>query len=129
MVCPSTKLIQTGNLTRTFRFIHVDASHVYSIVRQDIRTAKLLLKETGIVVFDDYRSIHTPGVAAAIWQEVSHGNLIPLCLTPQKMYATWDQMNVSLAKSLRAWAKKRGDFTTNTDMVCGRKLLRMKLNG
>ena len=53
VVCPSAKLIQAGNLTRTFRFIHIDASHVYSIVRQDIHIAKLLLKDKGIVVFDD----------------------------------------------------------------------------
>jgi len=126
VVCPSTKLIQIGSLTRTFRFIHIDGSHLYSIVRRDIHTAKLLLKNKGVVAFDDYRSIHTPGVAAAIWQEVFYGGLIPLCLTPQKMYATWDRTHLSLLKSLSAWAKKRGDFTTNTEMVCGRKLLRIQ---
>lgn len=129
VICPSTKLIQIGRLTRTFRFIHIDGSHLYSIVRQDICTAKLLLKDKGIVVFDDYRSIHTPGVAAAIWQEVFSGGLIPLCLTPQKMYATWDRTHLSLLKGLRAWAMKRGDISANTEMVCGRKLLRIQMKG
>jgi hypothetical protein len=128
LTCSSTTLLGAGRLSaRTFRFIHVDGSHLYSIVRQDIRTAQHLLRPRGIVAFDDYRSVHTPGVAAALWEEVTRGGLIPLCLTPQKMYATWDARNRHLLGKLKGWAQRQGVFHVDTDRVCGRALLRIRL--
>ncbi len=127
--CPSTELIRIGLLKRNFRFVHIDGSHLYSIVRQDLRTAKRLLLRNGIVAIDDYRSIHTPGVAAATWQEVTSGSLIPFCLTPQKMYATWDESNAAaFRKHLTIWAKKRSDLIAEIETVYGWKLLRLKMN-
>ena len=52
------------------RFVHIDASHLYEHVVADIAAAKALLKPDGIVVLDDYRNEHTPGVAAAAWEAV-----------------------------------------------------------
>src|SRR6476620_810954 len=46
------------------RFMHVDASHLYPQVHVDALNAHKLLRANGLVVFDDYRSHHTPGVAA-----------------------------------------------------------------
>jgi Methyltransferase domain len=127
LTCPSTKLLKVGRRSKTFRFIHIDGSHLYPIVRQDIQTAKTLLKDRGIVAFDDYRSIHTPGVAAAVWEEVTSGDLVPFCLTPQKMYATWDTNNLHLLNKLSVWANKQGEFAIDIDEVSGRKLLRIRV--
>ncbi len=124
---PSTSLPRVGRLRRTFRFIHIDGSHIFSVVRQDIRTTKTLLIPNGIVTIDDYRSIHTPGVAAASWHEVTSGNLIPLCLTPQKMYATWNPSNEKMKKHLMTWANNRNDVAVEVEPVCGRKLLRLQM--
>lgn len=71
------------------RFVHVDASHLYEHVVKDIASAKTILMEQGIVVFDDYRSAHAPGVAAAVWAAVAERGLHPILLSPGKMYATW----------------------------------------
>lgn len=71
------------------RFIHVDASHHYGHVAQDVRSARELLRPDGVVVFDDYRSAHTPGVAAAVWQAVFTCGLRPVAISPHKFYATW----------------------------------------
>jgi methyltransferase family protein len=49
-------------LTKRFRLIHIDGSHLFEIVQQDIKLSKDILKDDGIVIFDDYRSPHTPGV-------------------------------------------------------------------
>jgi predicted O-methyltransferase YrrM len=70
------------------RFVHVDASHLYVHVRADVEAARKLLRPEGVVVFDDYRSEHTPGVAAAVWQSLDQG-LSPFALSPVKMYATF----------------------------------------
>lgn len=124
--CSSPNLIQAGNLSRTFRFIHIDGSHLYPIVRQDIFTARVLLREGGIVIFDDYRSEHTPGVAAAVWEEVILGRLIPLCLTPQKFYATWDQSHHRLRKQLAKRVQHEGRMEMVTEKVLGRTFMRVK---
>ena len=70
----------------THRFVHIDASHLYKHVVSDLEAAKSLLTSNGVVVLDDYRSEHTPGVAAAAWR---CDGLRPFLLTSTKMYATW----------------------------------------
>ena len=71
------------------RFVHVDASHLYEHVAQDLRTAQVLLRHDGIVVCDDYRSTHTPGTAAAVWEAAADGRLNPICVSKQKLYGTF----------------------------------------
>jgi hypothetical protein len=64
----------------THRFVHIDASHLYEHVVGDIAAARMLLGASGIVVFDDIRESHTPGVAAAAWAAVSTGQLKPIAI-------------------------------------------------
>ncbi|MFD6435123.1 class I SAM-dependent methyltransferase [Streptomyces venezuelae] len=71
------------------RFAHIDASHMYDDVRDDILTAKNALREDGVLVLDDYRTEHTPGVAAATWEAVFHHGLRPVMLSSNKLYGTW----------------------------------------
>lgn len=73
----------------THRFVHVDASHLFDHVVTDLEIARTLLRPDGIVVLDDFRTDHAPGVAAAAWQEVTRTGLKPFLLSPAKMYATW----------------------------------------
>jgi hypothetical protein len=73
----------------TVRFLHVDASHLYDQVAEDIRNAQTLLEQNGVVVLDDFRSGHTPGVAAATWEAVLGRGLKPFATSKLKMYATW----------------------------------------
>lgn len=73
----------------TCRFVHVDASHIYEHVRQDTVSARSLLRPGGIVCFDDFRSVHTPGTAAAVWEAVLNEELQVICITGQKLYGTW----------------------------------------
>ncbi len=71
------------------RFVHVDASHLYAQVAEDIAAIKNVMQPNGIVVFDDYRAEHTPGVAAAVWGATATTGLTPFALTRYKLYATW----------------------------------------
>ncbi|MFI6844103.1 class I SAM-dependent methyltransferase [Kitasatospora sp. NBC_00085] len=72
-----------------FRFIHIDASHLYEHVVGDLQVARAALQPEGVVVLDDYRSAHTPGVAAATWEAVFNHGLKPIVLTECKFYGTW----------------------------------------
>lgn len=85
--CPSSML----NLTdQQFRFAHIDGGHAYDVVRDDIALVhKHALK--CVVALDDYRSVHTPGVSAALWEAVAHGMLFPFLLSEVKVYATTSQ--------------------------------------
>lgn len=88
---------------RSCRFVHIDASHLYHHVRADIAAARQLLTEDGIVCLDDYRSPHTPGVAAATWEAVLTTGLKPVVLTENKLYGTWgspDDIRDTLAAHL-----------------------------
>lgn len=76
----------------TARFVHVDASHMYDKVAADISNTRTMLLPEGVVVLDDFRAQHTPGVAAATWEAVAQG-LRPFALTERKMYATWGDPN------------------------------------
>jgi hypothetical protein len=125
LACRSSSLRRVGNLGPTFRFIHIDGSHLYQIVKQDLLTASELLKKGGIVAIDDYRTAHTPGVAAAAWEAVLSGSLIPLCLTPQKMYATCRHTDVAWLRKLKRWSQMQDEFQVVIEKVYGRQLLRL----
>jgi predicted O-methyltransferase YrrM len=87
----------------SLRFVHIDASHLYEHVSADIAAARDLLGPQGLVVLDDYRQEHTPGVAAATWQAVG-ADLVPLVLSECKLYGTFDP-DTDYAKHLREWAE------------------------
>jgi hypothetical protein len=38
------------------------------------------------VIIDDWRTGHTPGVAAATWEAILHEGLVPIWFTDQKLY-------------------------------------------
>jgi len=70
----------------SFRMIHIDGSHLYEEVGQDLRLATRLLTDGGIIIVDDYRVQHTPGVAAALWGLVTSERLQVVAVTKTKAY-------------------------------------------
>lgn len=86
-ICPSTHL-RNRIAGRSFRFLHIDGSHAYDSVCADIALAVEHATEGAVVVLDDYRSPHTPGVSAATWEAVAAGLLYPFCISEMKLYAT-----------------------------------------
>jgi hypothetical protein len=122
--CPSSDLCNKG-LGTTFRLIHVDGSHQYDAVRHDIVTAKTVLVDGGIIVFDDYRSFHTPGVAAAVWQEVVEGTLRLLCVTTSKMYAFAGNEDRGMSAAFTKWATGNEQFHSETELILGHEFLRL----
>lgn len=71
------------------RFVHIDAGHTYDFVREDTASARMMLRENGVVVFDDYRKAGTMGTGAAVWEAVLNEGLRPIANTEFKLYATW----------------------------------------
>jgi SAM-dependent methyltransferase len=109
------------------RFMHVDASHMYDAVRVDVQNARDLLRPGGVVVFDDYRSPHTPGVAAAVWEAVTTGGLIPFALTSMKLYAVYqapepylDAVHALVANEPNLWADVQVVRGSTVVRVCPR---------
>ncbi len=107
----------------TCRFIHVDASHLYEHVAGDIGTARSTLVPGGLVVLDDFRSEHTPGVAAATWEAVFTRGLRPICLTTQKLYGTWGDPE-PIQDELLADEEWRKGMHTSVQEIAGSRVLR-----
>ncbi|MFJ3219220.1 class I SAM-dependent methyltransferase [Kitasatospora sp. NPDC086801] len=106
------------------RFVHVDASHLYEQVAGDIAVTKAALTENGVVALDDYRSEHTPGVSAAVWEAVFTGGLRPVLLTPMKFYGTWgDAAAVRQVLLGRDWRAE--GYTADDDTIAGEQVLRL----
>ncbi|MER5184884.1 class I SAM-dependent methyltransferase [Streptomyces sp. NPDC002896] len=107
----------------TCRFVHVDASHLYEHVAMDIGTARRVLLPNGVVVLDDFRSEHTPGVAAATWEAVFDRGLRPICLTTQKFYGTWGEPEPFL-EELLGDTEWRAGISMSRQQIAGRHVLR-----
>jgi predicted O-methyltransferase YrrM len=107
----------------THRFVHVDASHLHANVVRDIEAAHLLLRTDGVVVLDDIRSEHTPGVAAAAWQAVLTSGLRPFAISPFKLYATFAD-DGRWASVVREGAARAG-YEVETQVVNDRELVRV----
>jgi hypothetical protein len=109
----------------TLRFAHIDGSHLFDVVRDDIANVQPLMNPDGIVVFDDVRAIHTPGVAAAVWAAVADDGLIPVCLSEQKLYASWNASAAEwLAERMRTWIRGLGtSVNAGVQDVAGHELI------
>jgi Methyltransferase domain len=108
------------------RFIHIDASHLYEHVAGDVDSACKLLQPNGIVVFDDFRAAHTPGVAAAVWEAVLNKGLKPICVTESKLYATWGDAGTVRA-DLEAWLSDDPFSWVETQHIAGHPMLRARI--
>jgi predicted O-methyltransferase YrrM len=107
------------------RFVHVDASHLWEHVRGDIEAARMLLRADGIVVCDDFRSEHTPGVAAAVWNAVGSGELRPICVTGNKLYGTWGDPE-PVQDELVEWLRSHNAGLPQYHSVLGHQLVRIR---
>jgi hypothetical protein len=108
------------------RFIHIDASHLYEHVATDADSACKLLQRDGIVVFDDFRAAHTPGVACAVWEAVLNKGLQPICVTESKLYATWGDAG-GVRADLEAWLSDDPFSYVETQHIAGHPVLRAKI--
>ncbi len=80
-----------------WRFVHVDGSHLYEFVQKDLAFASSHIeKSQGIIVLDDYRAPHTPGVSAAMWEVLSKGELQILALSRYKAYLMHSDNRIDL---------------------------------
>jgi hypothetical protein len=84
----TSRQFRSSSAGRRFRFAHIDGSHLYDEVVNDIALAREVLVDGGVVVFDDVGGLQKPGVTAAVWEAVASGGLVPLAQTG-KLYATW----------------------------------------
>jgi predicted O-methyltransferase YrrM len=105
------------------RFVHIDGSHLYEDVRVDLESARRLLGESGVVAIDDFRSVHTPGVAAAVWEAIVTGRLHAFVVSESKLYATCADSDEWLRKLIR-WLPRSG-LGWDQQEVFGRPLLRV----
>ncbi|MFE0822088.1 class I SAM-dependent methyltransferase [Streptomyces sp. NPDC058847] len=112
----------------TCRFAHIDASHLYEHVHGDIGAARDLLLPDGIVVLDDFRSEHTPGVAVAAWEAVLNRGLRPVCLSSQKLYGTWGDPE-PVQEELLAALRDRDDIAVTVEQAAGHRLVRTRAKG
>ncbi|WP_030316917.1 class I SAM-dependent methyltransferase [Streptomyces sp. NRRL B-3229] len=109
----------------TCRFVHIDASHLYEHVHGDIGAAREILRPEGIVVLDDFRSEHTPGVSVAVWEAVLNRGLRPVCLSTQKLYATWGDPE-PVQEELLAMLRGRTDVGLSVQEAAGHRLVRAR---
>ncbi|MEU9476328.1 class I SAM-dependent methyltransferase [Streptomyces sp. NPDC048191] len=110
------------------RFVHIDASHLYEHVHGDIGAAHELLMPDGIVVLDDFRSEHTPGVSIATWEAVLNRGLRPVCLSTQKLYGTWGDPE-PVQEELLAMVRERSDCHLSVQQAAGHRIVRLKSKG
>jgi hypothetical protein len=114
---PSANLT-ADDLGPTFRFVHIDGSHLYEAVRQDIELARAVSRPGAVVALDDIRSPHTPGVSAAAWEAIIAGVLLPVAYT-FKLYGAWDEQGASFLLD----AVQQSGVETRLHEVRGRTLI------
>ncbi|MFC8200739.1 class I SAM-dependent methyltransferase [Streptomyces sp. NPDC057298] len=106
------------------RFAHIDASHLYEHVHGDIEAVRDILLPDGVVVLDDYRAEHCPGVACATWGAVATLGLHPICVTGTKFYGTWGDPE-PLRDALLEWLAARDDMWHEVQQVAGHGMIRI----
>ncbi|MFG2292137.1 class I SAM-dependent methyltransferase [Streptomyces sp. NPDC048603] len=124
VIMATTSVVADRVRADSCRFVHIDASHLYEHVHGDIAASRVVTTPGAVVVFDDYRSEHCPGVAAAVWGAVDRGDLKAICITGTKLYATWGDAE-PVRKELLAWLETRKDLWHGVEEVAGAPLIRI----
>lgn len=120
----STSTISSHVAPQSCRFAHVDASHLYEHVEADIKACRAVLHTEGLLVCDDFRAPHTPGVAAAVWGAVTSGELHPICLSDSKFYGTWGDPG-PVQDELIAWLETFGAQSFEGQKIAGNTVVRI----
>lgn len=108
----------------SLRFAHVDGGHLHAQVSEDLTNVQRLLGPDGVVVFDDFRAMHTPGVSAAVWGAVATSQLIPICVSEFKFYGAWNPTEAGeVHDHLYAWAAAQPLLHHGTQSISGHKVL------
>lgn len=110
----------------TARFVHVDASHLYDQVRVDVANTRHLLRPGGVAIFDDWRSEHTPGVGAAVWEAVFGRGLIPIAITGYKFYGVYADPEPYRA-AIQALVDRHADVWAEQQDIAGYPVFRLAL--
>ncbi|MEY9846611.1 class I SAM-dependent methyltransferase [Streptacidiphilus sp. MAP5-3] len=110
---------------KSARFVHIDASHLYEHVIGDIAFAKEALSPEGVVVLDDYRSEHTPGVSAAVWEAVATMDLLPIVVSANKFYGTWGDPTPLQDLLLKELAE-HPELTAYEEKIRGNRIIRLR---
>jgi hypothetical protein len=104
----------------TCRFVHVDGSHLYDYVRADISSARAMLAPNGIVILDDWRTEHTPGVTLAVMEQVGAKELHAIAITRHKFYGVWDAaLAVELRRAVMDWVATEQALELSVETVRG----------
>jgi hypothetical protein len=112
--------VQDGSI----RFAHIDGSHLFKVVEGDIANVRHLLGGGGVVVFDDFRAVHSPGVAAAVWAAVANDGLLPICLSDTKFYGTWSESVADdVRESTAGWLSRHPEVRTGQQSIHGGTVL------
>lgn len=67
---------------------HVDGLHTEAAVIQDLNFVYRNLSDSGVVVVDDYRHLHFPGIASALYRFLAESDMAIFLVTEAKAYLT-----------------------------------------
>ncbi len=108
-----------------FRMIHIDGSHLYEIVKNDLISAtKFIQPSTGIIVVDDFRAQHTVGVSLAVWETIISMKLRPIVITSAKIYLVKPEFNLDLQYFSDFLGLQKIDYAI--EEILGNKVIRIK---
>lgn len=71
------------------RIVHVKASKSFAAAQTSVQSAKVMLGENGVAIFDGFAEPNAIGTSAAIWEATFNKGLKPIAASPFKFYATW----------------------------------------
>jgi len=116
------------------RIIHIDGSHQYSTVQEDLKNSLELLSSLGVIILDDYANFNYPGVARAFWDFYDEAEVEIIWATQTRVYFTRKNDVVSYQKKLTGSGFTVSVITLdayreNFDLVTlrGKKLLYQKI--
>lgn len=106
-----------------FRFIHVDGSHLYDLVKSDLDFAiNALIPKGGIIVMDDFRAQHTLGVSKSLWESIMAKKVSPIIFSAAKVYLVRFGDDTYNSNDLKGILLEGGFETESLDMFPSRPI-------
>ena len=94
-------------VNESYRFIHIDGSHLSIVVEEDLKFAvNHLADDNSIICLDDYRAQHALGVARALWGLLETLGLSIIFAGPSKIFLRKRPLDLDTIEFVRGCLKE-----------------------
>lgn len=102
--CGTTAAHPSITLSSALRFVHIDASHMFEPTIHELKLARYVLSDDGVICLDDFTNLNYSQILAALFKF---------------LFSSWTDLEIFIVTSEKVFLCRKGAFETYGSFVLG----------